>query len=212
MDQAAGRGIAGIGWRVNTFVQIALVTGASFISTSADNLVLLAVLLGQRGQRPLPVMLGYVAAAVVIGAAGLVVARLADAFPPSLFGFLGLAPLGMGVVRLARAFRDRELVASATLEPRTIGIPGVALLMLANSSDTFLVLVPLFAETPEPYTYVMVLTIAVVSIGWFGLALAVGGHPSIRRWIGRAERWLVPLLLICVGLYILSDTATDTFQ
>jgi cadmium resistance protein CadD (predicted permease) len=197
---------------VNTFIQIALVTGASFLSTSADNLVLLAVLLGQRGQRSLPVMLGYLAAALVIGAGGLVVARLADAFPPNLFGFLGLVPLGMGAVRLTRAIRGRESAASAAPEPRTIGIAGVALLMLANSSDTFLVLLPLFAETPEPYTYVMVATIAVVSIGWFGLALAVGGHPRMRGWIERVERWLVPVLLIGVGLYVLSDTATDTLR
>lgn len=197
---------------MDTIGQVALITGASFISTSADNLVLLAVLLGQRGQRPWPVMLGYVAAAVVIGAGGLMVARAADAFPPSLFGYLGLVPLGMGAVRLVRAFRGRESVASTALEPRTIGIAGVALLMLANSSDTFLVLVPLFAETPEPYTYVMVATIVVVSIGWCGLALVVGGHPRMRGWIARAERWLVPLLLIGVGLYVLSDTTTDTLR
>jgi cadmium resistance protein CadD (predicted permease) len=195
---------------MNAFVEIAVVAGASFISTSTDNLVLLAVLLAKRGQRALPVMLGYVAAAAVIGAAGLVVARLADVFPPNLIGYLGVVPLGMGIVRLVRAVRGPGREQSATMEARTIGSTGVATLMLANSSDTFSVLAPLFAETPEPYTYVMVATIIVVSIGWFGLALAVGGHPRMRGWIARADRWVVPLLLIGIGLYVLADTATDT--
>jgi len=210
MGRLAGGSGAEAGRYVNTFVQIVLVAGASFLSTNADNLVLLAVLLGQRGQRAVPILQGYVVAAVAIGSGGLLVARLADAFPPAVFGYLGLVPLAMGAVRLSRAFRGRSADASATVESQTIGTAGVAMLMLANSTDTLLVLAPLFAETPEPYTYAMVATIAVTAIGCFCLALLVARHPGLRAWLARAERWLVPVLLIGVGLYILSDTATDT--
>jgi cadmium resistance protein CadD (predicted permease) len=34
--------------------------------------------------------------------------------------------------------------------------------------------------------------------------------PLLRRLIASLERWLVPALLIGIGLYILADTATDT--
>jgi hypothetical protein len=46
---------------------------------------------------------------------------------------------------------------------------------ISRSVDN-LVLVPLFAETSEPYTRVMVATIAVVSTGWFGPALTSTGR------------------------------------
>jgi cadmium resistance protein CadD (predicted permease) len=91
-----------------------------------------------------------------------------------------------------------------------LGGAGVALLMLANNSDTLAVLASLFAETEEPLTYVIAVTVVTASVCWFGIALAVSGHSLLRRGIASLERWLVPILLIGIGLYILADTATDT--
>ena len=195
---------------MDEIIEIAAVAVASFVSTSTDNLILLAVLLGQRGQRRMPVMVGYSLAGMVIAVAGLLIARAADVVPTGWLGYLGAIPITMGGVRLVRALKLSPDSSSIPIERQVLSVTAVTLLMLANSSDTLAVFASLFAETSEPFTYVIAGTVVLSSVCWFGLALVIGRNPWMRSGIARLERWLVPLLLIGIGLYILSDTATDT--
>jgi cadmium resistance protein CadD (predicted permease) len=190
-------------------LEIVGVALTAFVSTNTDNLVLLSMLLGQRGQRGLPVLSGYAAAMAALALLGIAVARLADELPDAALGYLGLIPLAMGLVRLRRALLPPS-AAEAHAPGRALGFAGVAVLMLSNGSDTLGVLLPLFAETPEPLTYVIALTVVSASLFWFALARAIGRHPWVRARLVAVERWLVPILLIMVGLYILVDTPTDT--
>jgi len=182
----------------------------AFVSTNTDNLVLLSILLGQRGQRRLAVLFGYSAAIATLALLGLVAARLADELPDAALSYLGLIPLAMGLERLRRALLRSPASAEVHAPDATLGFAGVAVLMLSNGSDTLGVLLPLFAETPEPLTYFIALTVVVASLLWYALAHAIAGHPWVRARLGAVERWLVPILLIGVGLYILTDTPTDT--
>ena len=45
---------------------------------------------------------------------------------------------------------------------------------------------------------------------WVVAARWVVDHPMLAPHLARIERYAVPALLIAVGLYILSDTGTDT--
>ena len=192
-------------------VAIVGVALTAFVSTNTDNLVLLSMLLGQGGQRRASVLLGYVASIATIALLGLVAARLADGLPDAALGWLGLIPLTMGLVRLRRALApSSSAAAGATAASSTLGFAGVAALMLSNGSDTLGVLLPLFAETPEPLTYVIAVTVVLASLLWYALARWIAGHPWVRARLGEVERWLVPILLIAVGLYILIDSPTDT--
>jgi len=191
-------------------LEIVGVALTAFVSTNMDNLVLLSMLLGQRGQRGLPVLSGYAAAMAVLALLGIAVARVADELPDAALGYLGLIPLAMGLVRLRRALLPPRAAAEVHAPGPTLGFAGVAVLMLSNGSDTLGVLLPLFAETPEPLTYVIALTVVATSLLWFALAHAIARHPWVRARLAAVERWLVPALLIVVGLYILTDTPTDT--
>lgn len=184
---------------------------AAFVSTNTDNLVLLAVVLGRPGQRRGAVLTGYLMTVTGIVLLGLFTARLADAIPNELLGYLGLIPLAMGLARLRRAFGTTVPAhADSDLPAQSLGAASVAALMLSNGSDTLALLLSLFAETPEPLTYVIAVTVMTASLAWFMLAQWVAGHPWISGRLGQAERWLVPLLLIAMGVYILTDTPTDT--
>jgi cadmium resistance protein CadD (predicted permease) len=189
---------------------IAGVALTAFVSTNMDNLVLLTALLGQRGQRAAAVLVGYVASIAIIAACGLVAARAADAIPLRVIGYLGFVPLAMGVHRLSGALRSATAIAEAPGVPSTLGVGGVAVLTLSNGADTLAVLLPLFAETPEPLTIVLAATLVVAALIWFVLATRIAGHSWVRARVAKVERLLVPLLLIAVGLYILLDSPTDT--
>jgi len=85
-------------------------------------------------------------------------------------------------------------------------------LMLSNSADTFGVVLPLFAETPEPLSFVIAATLVLAAFLWFGVAALIIRQPWVAAKLAQFERWLVPILLILIGLYIMLDTPTDTLM
>lgn len=194
-------------------LEIAGVGLTAFASTNLDNLLLLTLLQGQKQQSRRAVFLGYVGSVTAIAIMGLIVARLADTFPADMLGYLGLVPLGMGLYRL---YRLAKLVgrSDGDSEPSesnaALGAASIAALAFANSADTLGVLLPLFAETAEPLSFVLATAIVVAATLWVAMSKWISGHPWVRRTLARAERWLVPTLLIVVGLYILLNSPTDT--
>jgi cadmium resistance protein CadD (predicted permease) len=82
--------------------------------------------------------------------------------------------------------------------------------MFANSGDSLAVLAPLFAETREPYTLLIVGAGISMVLLWSGLAGWIARSPALAEPIRKWSAYLLPLILIAVGLYILSDTGTDT--
>jgi cadmium resistance protein CadD (predicted permease) len=194
---------------VGDLFAIASVGVLSFVSTNLDNLVLLTLLHANASNRSAGVPLGYVGAVAAIVVIGFISGRAADAIPTWVMGYLGLIPLGMGIYRLPAAFRSRP-AATADRVVSPMGAIGVAALTLSNSGDTLGVLLPLFAETPEPLTYMLGAAVLASAFIWLALANWVSSHERVRTWLGGAERWVVPTLLIAVGIYILVDSPTDT--
>jgi cadmium resistance protein CadD (predicted permease) len=199
-----------IAWqRMDVAFEIAGVALTAFVSTNIDNLLLLTVLLGQPVQKKLAVFLGYLSAVLTVVAVGFGASRLADAVPSSALGYLGIVPLTMGLYRGIKLFGGNSGIESPVVTS-ALGTFGVAALTLANGADTLGVLLPLFAETADPWTYVLSATVLFAAALWFVLALWISRHPWIRANVARAERWLVPTLLIVVGSYILLNSTTDT--
>ena len=193
----------------DTFAIVAVaLTG--FASTNLDNLLLLTLLLAQHQQSKPAVFFGYVASIVAVAVVGLVAARLADVLPTHMLGYLGVVPLAMGLHRLGQLLVRSPADPGIPGPPAALGVAGVVALTLANGADTLGVFLPLFAETPEPLTFVLAGTLIVTAMLWVALAGWVSGHPWVRLSLSRAERWLVPTLLIGVGLYILLNSPTDT--
>ena len=203
MDTATG---------MTEILEIAGVAFTAFVSTNTDNLLLLGVLLGQPGQRRLPVLVGYVVAILAIVIVALLLGRLADTITDGALGYLGLLTLGMGINRLRKTLlASRHEDGGQQITPSTLGYAGAATLMLSNGTDTLGVVTALLADTSTPLDSIIALTMMGAALLWFGIALAIARQPRVSRVLARAERWLVPVLLICVGLYILADTTTDTF-
>jgi cadmium resistance protein CadD (predicted permease) len=191
-------------------IVIAGVALAAFVSTSADNLVLLASLVGRARAQQRRVILGYVTAVAVVAVTGLAVARAADVVDPRWLGYLGVVPLLMGVYRLFGLRTPSASTTGAVPTVPAVGYLAAFVLMISNSSDTLGVVAPLFAETPEPLSYVIAATLVVMSLVWSGAAVIVAAQPYIADRLQRYERLLVPFILIGIGIYILLDTSTDT--
>lgn len=186
------------------------ITAATFVATSFDNLVLLVGFLSDPEYRRESVAVGYVASATIVTGLAWGLSEVADEIPAQFLGFLGLIPIAIGLWELVRLMRRREAVDGS--RPGNVaakGILSVGSVMMASSGDTFAVLLALLADTANAYTIPMLATVALSALALYGFAVWLRSHPLLERPLSRIARYVLPFLLIGIGLYILANSGTD---
>ena len=87
---------------------------------------------------------------------------------------------------------------------------GAFAVTLGNSGDSLALFLPLMSESNREALLLIVAVYLLLILLWALLSLAIAGHPLIARRLERQGARVVPWIMICVGLYILMDTGTDT--
>ena len=188
---------------------------AVYASTNIDDLLILAVFFADPQVRIGAVVAGRFLGLAVLVLASATAALLAMAVPGEWIALLGLVPLALGL-RLLPALFDRggdsteetqEALAGEHQPDRhgffsqSVTVAGVT---LANGGDNLGIYIPLFATAPQKIvTYVVVF--AVMTAVWCALGYLMVNNPLIGDRIRRHGHVLLPLVLIGLGLYILSD-------
>jgi cadmium resistance protein CadD (predicted permease) len=193
---------------VSEILLISAVTVVAFVSTNFDSLLLLVPWFGASRIEVREIFLGYLLGVSSILAVSWVASSIVELAPARFVGWLGLLPIGLGVVGLAQQLRGES--APDSERPRPGGPLAIALLTISLGGDNLSVFIPLFAETPHSLDSVIVLITLVSAVAWGLLAERLSRAQSIGSAL---ERWgprLMPLLLIALGLFILLDTSTDT--
>jgi cadmium resistance protein CadD (predicted permease) len=189
---------------------------AVFFSTNIDDLFLLAAFFADTRLNRLSIVLGQylgIGALVLVSA---VAALLALTIPDGWIALLGLVPLLMGLAKLralrvsaadteddsdARRIQEQEHTAE-----RRLGLPvlAVASVTVANGGDNVAVYVPLFATAFDAIaTYA--LTFAVMTGVWCALGYLLVNNKVLGGAIRRYGHIILPVVLIALGIYILSD-------
>jgi cadmium resistance protein CadD (predicted permease) len=192
---------------------IAAVAAVSYLSTNFDNLAVLSAYSAKPGVRPLYVRLVFVAVCVVVLAVSLALALAAGALLSSALRYLGLIPLCLGL------FYFYQGVFGQTEEPSEgVGAAmgpsaylGLAAVLLANSTDSVSVMTPLLADLKPLFVLVTEIAALLVAIAMSLLAQALGHHPVLRIYVERTMRWILPFLLIAIGLLILTSSSNEVF-
>jgi cadmium resistance protein CadD (predicted permease) len=196
---------------------IAVVT---FASTNVDDLFLLGSLFVDGEFRTRSIVVGQFLGMSVL----VVISILAAVFTITVRGewiyFLGLAPLLLGIDRLWKLFTSRP---DSTLTTRNhsdfIGKENlrlgrahseaifVTLLTLANGGDNLSVYIPLFAiqQTLIP---LYSLVFGVMTALWCFLGYYLTTHRRFGKVVKHYGRFVVPLVLIGIGLNVLSHLYT----
>ena len=185
----------------------------AFAATNLDNLLLLVAALSRPAQGFRPIVTGVLLSSSTILAL-CVAASLAAGFAPHAWlGYLGLIPIGLGLLELYRLVTSRGTGAgNAPSDAPPIPALAVAGVMLANSADSLGALLPLFAESQHSLLPVIVAAVLLSSLVGCALARWIATHEHFGPPIRRVGPVLVPFVLIGVGLYVLSDTRTDTLR
>jgi cadmium resistance protein CadD (predicted permease) len=193
---------------MNDLLAIVGLTAATFAATNLDNLGMLIALFSDRAFRSRDILLGYVAAAVIVAGVAYTAAKGVELLPVGYLGLLGLIPIWLGITRLRGLFRTRPGPDEAATRVRAGAVP-VALMMLAQSADSFGVYVSVFADTRDDLEILILLTVGACVVLWCVAARWLARKSALALPLERWSRIVVPILLIVVGVYILLDTGTD---
>jgi cadmium resistance protein CadD (predicted permease) len=108
-------------------------------------------------------------------------------------------------------------LASPGLSSPGLASPGLAspglstfFLMASNSGDSIAVFLPLFAESSREALIMAVVVFLLMALFWALVAHWAVGRPAFAAVLRRSGRYLVPVIMMAVGVYILLDTASDT--
>jgi len=200
---------------LTSLLAIALVTAVSFLFTNLDNLILGVLTLGAQHRRTLPILLGMVTASLLVLLLSGVGVAIGAAFDANLLGYLGIAPIAIGLYMLFYAGRGQPALteeASAVQEGSSAaGIwLGTTTLLFANSGDTLAILLPLLVESGRSAALVIAGSFLTCAVLWALLARLLSRQPMLVRRLQDSGERFVPWIMIAVGIYILLDTGTDS--
>jgi cadmium resistance protein CadD (predicted permease) len=190
---------------------VILASVVTFAATSLDNLLLLVGFRSSESIRPGVIGLAYVVTVAAVGALALALAAVVDDVVPFPLGYLGFAPIAIGVWHGVAAFRPPPSEAERD-DPGfgdATGFVSVFFAMLANSGDSFLVFVAFLGDTRSWLDGVVVGTFLGMAAIWVRVAAALAEHPRFKEPLRGFARFGLPILLVCVGLYILFNSPTD---
>jgi len=186
----------------------------SFVATNLDNLLLLVVLLGTNAKRRSAVLLGYVCSAIAVifaSALGVAVGSMVGA---DMIGYLGIVPLLLGCYMLYKSWTGSQVEYEETDLLSNGTEPGIWLstffLLFSNSGDSVAVFLPLMAESGRSAILIIVCSYLAMALLWAGLSYTISGQRALALRIEQRAEKIVPWIMIGVGIYILTDTATDT--
>lgn len=191
---------------------IIAVTAGAYIGTNLDNLILLVALYQRYEKRPGVVTAGYFAGMLLIGVICLVIGEAGELIPVSYLGLLGVIPISIGGLALVQMFGESKSSDSAGVTPvssaNTI-FSTVLMTQLSNSADSIITFSVLLADSMDKSDYFIAPTfLAMVGVfAW--LAFYALKHPRLSEFLSRYGNYVTPFILILVGIYILSNTATD---
>jgi cadmium resistance protein CadD (predicted permease) len=174
-----------------------LITGViSFAATNIDDIFVVTFFFSQSQRHRWRIVLGQ-----YLGFTALIVISLAGFFggrvlPHGWIRFLGIVPIAIGIKRFL-VKRDDEL------KRRGVGVFDVAFLTFANGGDNIGVYTPLFAVSDvRQLLELLVLFYLLIGV-WCLVGYLIPRQQAIGNALKRGERWIVSLVLVGLGLYII---------
>lgn len=172
-------------------------SATTFAATNVDDLLLLTFFFARR------IPTGRVVAGQYLGFLGIVTVSLCGVWlaleiPHSWIRLLGIIPLAIGIRHF---LRSRPSGPERSLR-QSMGVLPIALVTLANGADNVGIYVPFFTITRTYLWLILTVYFALVPI-WCMVGKIVGDHRLALSVVERYGHWLVPLVFVALGTYIL---------
>lgn len=191
--------------KVSRTLSFILTAVGIFFVTDTDDLVVL-LLLWLAAATPLQrrhVVVGqYLGISTLILVSWLVSRGILHYNVGGLVHWLGLVPLSLGIVGIARWWRNRGVAQLPPTLTHPVSLPLVWSLTLGNGGDNLSIYIPYFTHL-DPPEFAVVLVVFLSMIGlWLLLSHHWARSTVASHFFARFGAWLSPLLFIGIGLAI----------
>lgn len=192
----------------------AFTAAAVYVATGIDYLVILILLFSQikQGQEKHIWIGQYVGTIIIIGASLLVALGVANFIPQQwMIGLLGLLPLYLGIKIWVKGEEDEDegnilsLFSSGRFNQLFI---TVTFIVLASSADDFSIYIPYFT-TLNMMEIIVAIIVFLIMVGVLCLiSYRLASLDFVSDKIEKYERWIVPIVFIGLGIYIMFENGT----
>jgi len=184
-----------------------------FVATNLDDIVILTVLfaIAARGTSHLrgwQIVAGQYLGLITLIAVSFVAALGLTIVPDEWVGLLGLIPLAIGVLALVRTLRGKDDDDEAESALKAVGLLGVAGITIANGGDNIAIYTPVFRTISTTDALVTIAVFLVLLALWCLAARAIGSNEKVTEGLEKVEHWLVPVVFIGLGIFILIESGT----
>ena len=187
-----------------------LAAAFAFVGTDLDDLALNLLLFAQAetGKQRRAVIAGK-----YLGTGTLVLLSLLAAYglrpvPRTWLGWLGLAPIALGLRNWAAFRREQKQPGQPGRENRQERARSLtvqsALVTVANGADNLGVYIPLFAGYTPSQMAAAAVVFGVMTGLWCVLSIRLTELPPLRRFLQAYRHILVPAVLVLLGFYIMA--------
>jgi cadmium resistance protein CadD (predicted permease) len=198
---------------VSGIVATVLAAAGLFAGTNIDDLVVLAVLFSSGratgALKPWQVWTGQATGFAILVGASVTIASALAVVPGMWIGLLGLIPLGMGALGLAKAMRAHRF-GEKVPEAAATGLVSVSALTLVNGADNLTVYPPVFRTIGTSPALITIAVFAAGVVVWCMVGSWLGGHHKVVEIIRRWGHWIVPAVFVAIGVTILLGSGTLT--
>ncbi len=194
---------------MDTLPATIVAAAALFAGTNIDDMILLTVLSASSRATGRPcqweIWAGQYAGLAILVAVSLAAGHGLSLIPHDWIWLLALLPLGLGAARLAAAIRDRR---RGERPPAAApgGLPGVTGLTISNGGDNLAAYTPVFATISAGAAAVTIAVFAAGTAVWCLAGSRLVSHHRVTGLVRRRAHWLIPVVYILIGLYILWET------
>lgn len=188
-----------------------IITGVvSFISSDLDDIVVLTLLFTQEEKyKKYQIVLGQ-----LLGIDCLVVFSLLIDYGLSflingLLQWLGLLPIFLGIKYwfdyYFRSKTDNSILPKSIRYNRfaIIKILSICLLTISNGADNIGIYVPLFSQYNQTETGLTIGVYMMMTLIWCFIGYKLANLPVLKKKIEEYRKWVIPLIFIMLGIYIL---------
>lgn len=183
-----------------------------FVATNIDDIVVLTVLfaISARGAqlRAWQIVAGQYLGLITLIAVSFLAALGLTIVPDEWVGLLGLIPLAIGALALIRTLRGQDDDDEAESALKAVGLLGVAGITIANGGDNIAIYTPVFRTMSTTDTLITIAVFLVLLALWCLFAKAIGTNEKVTEALEKVEHWLVPVVFIGLGVFILIESGT----
>jgi cadmium resistance protein CadD (predicted permease) len=182
---------------LNRYLGVLTASIATFAATNIDDAFLLTLFFARRIPARRIVAGQYVGFSAIIGIS-LIGVWCALVIPHHWIRVLGVLPLAIGIRRLLQARRTDVGQPRVTTE----SVASIALLTLSNGTDNISVYMPFFVIGRASLWLILIVYATLVAF-WCFVGRWLGNHSVILRSVEPWGHWIVPMVFVGLGVYVL---------